>query len=172
MKTPSTILLVTSGLAIGMLSSCVVPYDSGSGGYGSTTVTTSSYQPGYRLNRLPSGYRSEVISGNNYYYHDGAYYRRDSNGYIVVDAPRTSRYYSDYDRRRSSNTTYRRSDGDRDDRYRDERYRDQHNDSVRVITRLPSGYREVTYGGTRYYQAGDQFYRRQSDGYVIVSRPY
>jgi hypothetical protein len=163
MKTPSTILLVTSGLAIGMLTSCVVPYDS-SGGYGSATFTTSTYQPGYRLTSLPSGYRSEVIAGNNYYYHNGAYYRRDSNGYIVVDAPRTSRYYSDYDQRRGSNN-YRTTDG-----YRD--HRDQRNDSVRVITRLPSGYRVVNHGGTEYYQAGDQFYRRQADGYMVVSSPY
>ncbi len=158
MKTPSTLLFVTSGIALGMLSSCVAPYDSYGGGYGSTSVTTSSYQPGYRLSSLPSGYRSEMISGSNYYYHDGAYYRRDSNGYIVVDAPRSSRYYSDYDRRRSSRTTVA--------------YRDQRNDSVRVITRLPSGYRTVTHGGTRYYQAGDQYYQRQANGYIVVSRPY
>lgn len=166
MKTTSTILLVTSGIAIGLLSSCVAPYDSYGGGYGSTSVTTSTYQPGYRLSSLPSGYRSEVISGNNYYYHDGAYYRRDSDGYIVVDAPRTSRYYSDYDRRRSSSRTT--------EVYRDQRsgYRDQRGDSVRVITRLPDGYREVTHRGTRYYQAGDQYYQRQNDGYIVVSRPY
>ena len=160
MKPRSTILLVTSGLAIGMLSSCVVPYDSG-GVYGSATVTTTTYQPGYRITSLPRGYRSEVISGNSYYYHDGAYYRRDSNGYIIVDAPRTSRYYNDYERRRSS-SNYRTTDG----------YRDQRHDSVRVITRLPSGYRVVNHGGTRYYQAGDQYYLRQADGYTIVSRPY
>lgn len=161
MKTPSTILLVTSGFAIGLLSSCIAPYDSNGGAYGHSTITTSTYQPGYRLSSLPSGYRSENISGNDYYYHEGSYYRRDSNGYIVVEAPRTSRYYSDYDRRRSSGS-YRSSDG----------YRDQRNDTVRVITRLPSGYRVVNHGGTQYYQSGDQYYRRQADGYIIVSRPY
>jgi hypothetical protein len=94
MKAQSISLLTASGLAIGMLTSCVVPYDSN----GETSLTTTYYQPGYRINALPSGYRSEVISGSNYYYHNGAYYRPESNGYVVVEAPRTSRYYSEYDR--------------------------------------------------------------------------
>lgn len=82
MKTPSTILLVASGHAMGMLSSCVVPYDSGAG-YCSA-VTTTTYQPGCRTSRLPGGYRSEVISGNSCCCHDGVYCRRDSDGYIIV----------------------------------------------------------------------------------------
>jgi len=151
MKTPSVSLLLASGLAIGMLSSCVVPHDSHVG----TSITTTSYQPGYRINSLPSGYRSEVISGSNYYYHNGSYYRRQSNGYVVVDAPRTSRYYTEYDRHRTSGS-----------------YRDQRTDNVRVITRLPSGYRVVNHGGSQYYQSGENYYRRQGSGYIVVSRPY
>lgn len=151
MKPQSVLLPLASGLAIGMLSSCVVPYDSNVG----TSVTTTSYQPGYRINSLPSGYRSEVISGSDYYYHNGAYYRRESNGYVVVDAPRTSRYYSEYDRHRGSGG-----------------YRDQRTDETRVITRLPSGYRVVNHGGSQYYQSGQNYYRRQGSGYIVVSRPY
>lgn len=157
MKTQSISILLASGLAIGMLSSCVEPYES----QGPTSVTTTYYQPGYRTNALPSGYRSEVISGSNYYYSNGSYYRPDSAGYVVVDAPRTSRYYTEYDR-------YRESRNDRPPN----NYRDPRNESVRVITRLPSDYRVVNYGGSQYYQSGDNYYRRQGTGYIVVSRPY
>jgi len=157
MKTKSVSLLLASGLAIGMLPSCVAPYDS----HGQTSATRTSYQPGYRVNSLPSGYRSEVISGGTYYYHNGVYYRPQSNGYVVVDAPRTSRYYTEYDRQHGSDK-YRSSNN----------YRDQRNDSVRVITHLPSGYRVVNHGGIQYYQSGGTYYRREGSGYIVVSRPY
>ncbi len=153
---------VIAGVALSMgLSSCVVPYDSHGGG--STTVTT--YQPGYRINSLPGGYRSENISGNTYYYHDGYYYRQGSGGYVVVDAPRSSRYYDDYGRRHQSsqsNREYRESPDRHDGRY----------DRGEVITRLPDGYRVVNHRGNEYYQVGDRYYRRQKDTYVIVSSPY
>lgn len=162
MKKPITPLLLGTSLAIGMtLSSCMVPSD---GYVGSTTVTT--YQPGRRISSLPGGYRSEIISGTTYYYHDGSYYRPHSGGYVVVEAPRSSRYYSDYDRRHRVEYRDRRDSRN----YRDSR--DPRNESVRVVTRLPDGYRVVTRGGTRYYQAGDQYYRRDGDRYVIVSQPY
>lgn len=142
MKTQSVSLVLASGLAAAMLSSCVVPVES----HGETSVTTTSYEPGYRLTTLPSGYRSEVISGSNYYYHNGAYYRRESNGYVVVDAPRTSRYYTEYDGQRRGG-------------------------GVSVVTQLPTGYRVVRRGGGEYYQSGDLYYRRQGSGYIVVSRP-
>jgi hypothetical protein len=41
-----------------------------------------------------------------------------------------------------------------------------------VITTLPSGYRTVTVGGTRYYSYGDSYYRPQGSGYVVVDSPY
>jgi len=145
MKSQSLSLLLASGFTIGMLSSCVTPYDSY---HGASVTTTSYHQPGYRINTLPSGYRSEVISGSNYYYHNGAYYRRDSSGYVVVNAPRTSRYYTDYNR-----------------------HRGQRHDSVRTLNRLPSGYQTVNHGGTQYYTVGDTFYQRQGRGYTVVSRP-
>lgn len=141
MKTQSVSLLLASGLAIGMLSSCVAPTVT----HGEATVTTTSYQPGYQLTALPSGYQSEVISGRNYYYHNGAYYRRQANGYVVVEAPRTSRYYAEYDGLRRG--------------------------GVRVVTQLPVGYRVVKRGGSEYYQSGQIYYRRQGRGYVVVSRP-
>lgn len=61
-------------------------------------TATTAYQPGHRLNRLPNGYRSENLGGSTYYYHNGSYYQRNSGGYVVAEAPRQSRYYSDYSR--------------------------------------------------------------------------
>lgn len=163
MKIQSTPLLLATSLAIGMtLSSCIVPSD----GYGGTSTTVTTYQPGRRIDTLPSGYRSEAISGTTYYYHDGYYYRPQSGGYVVVEAPRSSRYYSDYDRRHR--VEYRDQRDTRD--YRNPR--ESRNESVRVVTRLPDGYRVVTRSGTQYYQSGDQYYRREGDGYVVVSQPY
>lgn len=157
MKTISTTLILASGLTIGMLSSCVAPYDT----YGVASVTTTSYhQPGYRIDSLPRGYRTEMISGSNYYYHDGAYYRRESNGYVVVDAPRSSRYYSEYNRHRGSGnhrTTVN--------------HRGQRHESGRTLNRLPSGHRTLNHGGTQYYAVGDTYYQRQGSDYVVVSRP-
>lgn len=89
-----TSIIAASGAALCLLlTSCIIPVEDTRG---SRVYTT--YEPGYRTTSLPSGYRTENISGRTYYYHDGSYYRRDSNGYIITDAPRESRYYSDYDR--------------------------------------------------------------------------
>jgi hypothetical protein len=41
-----------------------------------------------------------------------------------------------------------------------------------VVTTLPSGYRTVTVGGTRYYSYGDSYYRPHGSGYIIVDSPY
>jgi len=153
---------VITGMALCMgLTSCVVPYDSNSGG----SVTVSSYSPGYRINSLPGGYRSETILGSTYYYHDGYYYRSGSGGYVVVDAPRSSRYYDDYSRRQRTYQTNRdyRSPSSRDDQRYERR---------EIITRLPDGYREVNHRGQRYYQSGDRYYRRQGESYIIVSSPF
>ena len=153
MKSSTTSLLLATSLVIGSaLTSCVVPVD---GNASTTTTTYTDYQPGYRINSLPSGYRSEVISGSTYYYNDGHYYRSQSGGYVVVDAPRTSRYYSDYGTRRSTTT-----------------YRDATTGDVHVITTLPTGYKEINHRGASYYQVGDQYYRRQGSGYVTVASPY
>jgi hypothetical protein len=155
-------MFVISGVALCMgLASCVVPYDS----YGDSSVSVTRYSPGYRVTSLPGGYRSETISGRTYYYHDGYYYNRGSGGYVVVDAPRSSRYYDDYNSRQRTYQTGRD--------YRDSSYRnDGRYDRTEVITRLPDGYREVNHRGDTYYQAGDRYYRRQGDSYVITTRPY
>jgi len=153
MKPTTTTLLLAASLVIGStLTSCVVPTEA----FGSTKYQT--YQPGYRINSLPNGYRSEVISGSTYYYNDGHYYRPQSGGYVVVDAPRTSRYYSDYDRRRSTSTR-------RDSRTGDVR-------AISTLSTLPRGYREINHRGNSYYQSGDQYYQRQGNGYITVRSPY
>jgi len=156
----SVIVITGAALCMG-LASCVVPYDGQSTG----SVTVSSYSPGYRVNTLPGGYRSELISGSTYYYHDGYYYRQGSGGYVVVDAPRSSRYYGDYSSRHQSNQP------NRDYRGSSNRQGPQYG-SDEVITRLPDGYRELNHRGDTYYQAGDRYYRRQGETYVITTRPY
>ena len=167
-------VFVITGVALCMgLASCVVPYDSDGGG----SVSVTRYSPGYRVNSLPGGYRSENISGSTYYYHDGYYYRPGSGGYVVVDAPRTSRYYDDYSRRQQTyqtSRTYQQSPDRRDGReYRESSDRhDGRYERTEVITRLPDVYREVRQRGNTYYQVGDRYYRRDNDRYVIVSSPY
>jgi hypothetical protein len=155
-------LFVITGVTLCMgLASCMVPYDSQDGG----SISVTRYSPGYRVASLPGGYRSETISGNTYYYNDGYYYQPRSGGYVVVDAPRSSRYYDDYNRRQrtyQTGRTYQESLNRHDGRY----------DRGEVITRLPDGYREVNHRGTTYYQAGDRYYRRQGETYVITTRPY
>lgn len=155
-------MFVMTGVAVCMsLASCVVPYDSHNRG----SVSVTRYSPGYRVTSLPGGYRSENISGSTYYYHDGYYYRPGSGGYVVVDAPRASRYYDDYSRRQRTCQTdrnYQESPDRHDGRY----------DRGEVITRLPDGYRVVNHRGSEYYQIGDLYYRRDNNAYVIVSRPY
>jgi hypothetical protein len=153
---------VITGMALCMgLTSCVVPFDSPGGG----SVSVTSYSPGHRVNSLPGGYRSEIISGGTYYYHDGYYYRQGSGGYMVVDAPRNSRYYDDYSRRQRTyqpDRVYRQSDNRYGQRY----------DRGEVITRLPDGYRTVNHRGNTYYRVGDRYYLRQNDSYVITTSPY
>lgn len=155
---------IISSVAVGLgLSSCVDPaYNAYGGG-------SNYHSTGYQINSLPSGYRTENISGRTYYYHDGHYYQPSSSGYAVVSAPRTSRYYDDYTRtrriyssdRNTSRTTsaYTTRDG--------QRYT-----STEIVRRLPSGYREINHRGNTYYRSGDRYYQQQQDGYVIVQSPY
>lgn len=104
-KVATSIIAITGAALCLSLTSCIIPVEDHTRG----TTTYTTYQPGYRTTSLPSGYRSENISGQTYYYHDGAYYSRDSNGYVIIDAPRESRYYSDYDRLRQTRTTTSRT---------------------------------------------------------------
>ena len=90
--------LTLTGAALCLsLASCVAPYG---GGYQGSSTTYTSYQPGYRTTSLPRGYRSENLGGSTYYYHNGAYYQRNAGGYVVTEAPRQSRYYTEYTRYR------------------------------------------------------------------------
>jgi len=156
-------ILAAAGVVLCMsLSSCLFPYDGTVGG----GATYSIYQPGHRIQSLPAGYRSEMISGATYYYDNGNYYQRDSRDYVVVDAPRNSRYYDDYRRVRENREVNSR---------RNQRIYDRNNSPNRygdVIPRLPHGYRVVNHRGQRYYQAGDQYYVRGQGGYLRVRNPY
>jgi hypothetical protein len=119
MKTSSrkNLSLACLGLAVGaLLSSCVDPYYAGQGGPSSRVV---EYRQNREIRRLPSGYRTEVIDGNNYYNHNGTYYRRQSGGYVVVEAPRP-RYGSSQDYRETSITRLPR--GYREVTHRGNRY--------------------------------------------------
>ena len=152
MKITTKTILVTAGIAAAFgLSSCVSPYDTGSA---TTSTSVTTYRPGYTVNSLPGGYRSESIGGTNYYYHNGAYYQRRNDSYTVVEAPRRSRYYNEYTQY-GNTTVHNHQDG-----------------SSHVINELPSGYRTVDYRGTPYYSYQDRYYRRQGSGYVTVASPF
>lgn len=106
--------LACLGLAVGtLLSSCVDPY------YADRRGSPSRVVEHREVRRLPSGYRTEVIDGSNYYNHNGTYYRRQSGGYVVVEAPR-SRYGSPQSYRETSITRLPR--GYREVNHRGNRY--------------------------------------------------
>lgn len=149
------LLALTAAAVSFSLASCVAPYDDG---YRGSSTSFTTYQTGHRISSLPQGYRTETISGRNYYYHNGAYYQRNSGGYVVIDAPRQSRYYSDYSRsrqgdragRRSTVTTYQPG----------------------YTTRsLPSGYRTESISGRNYYYHNGSYFQRGSNGYVVTEAP-
>jgi hypothetical protein len=155
--------LLTLGTATALLSSCVETYTPAPG----AVVTT--YQPGYVVRTLPAGYRTEVISGTRYYYHDNVYYRPQGSSYVVVKSPRPGGVGWD-GKQRGYDSDWDGVDRDGDGRDRDDF---QHNRSrVRVIHTLPSGYVVVNRGGRRYYRAGDVYYQASSGGYVVVENPF
>jgi hypothetical protein len=150
-------LAFTAATVFLYLVSCVDVYDDGgNGNYRGSSMTT--YQPGYRLTTLPSGYRTENISGRNYYYYNGSYYKRSSNGYVVTEAPRQSRYYKEYSRTRQNEhpngrTTYT-----------------THQPGHRT-TSLPQGYRSESISGRNYYYHNGAYYLKNSGGYVVTEAP-
>lgn len=160
-------LMIISSLTLGLsLSSCVDPSYNAYGNNNQRSPHSSGYNPGYRTNSLPSGYRTEYISGRTYHYHDGHYYQPNSGGYMVVEAPRASRYYREYSRyRQLSSPDYRNGD-------RSALHTDHHYEGAQIITRLPSGYREINHRGLTYYKSGDRYYSRQANGYVAVKQPH
>ncbi len=188
MKAKTIPIFLTLGLG-GLLTSCVDdPY------YVGGSATVSSYRPGYVVSSLPPYYETEIIGGVQYYRRDNIYYRPRGNRYVIVEAPRGSRGWSDRNR---DGRQYRydgrddrggRGDGryDRDDRgdgrydrdgRGDGRYdRDDRRGGARsqttVIRTLPNGAREVVHQGRRYYRAGDTYYQARGNEYMIVERPF
>lgn len=158
----SAVLMCAASLAF-CLNSCIIPFDD----HAPNTGSYSGYQNGYQISTLPYGYRREILSGNTYYYHDGYYYRRSSNGYVVTDAPQSSRYYGEYERLRQSRYTTTSPYGERRDRYDRQTYERRES-----VSQLPSGYRVVEYGGRRYYKYGESYYVREDGRYYMVARPY
>lgn len=149
------ILAFTGAVACLSIASCVDVHEDGYGHYNGGSSSYSTYQPGYSLTTLPSGYRTETISGRNYYYHNGAYYQRNSNGYVVTEAPRQSRYYTEYSRTRQPDgrTTYTT-------------YQPGY-----TTTTLPSGYRSESISGRNYYYHNGAYYQRSSNGYIVTEAP-
>jgi len=166
MKTSRIILSVITLGAAGLLSSCVDPYYVGGG---TTTTTVTQYRPGYMVDTLPGGYRTEVVGGVNYYRHNDVYYRSQGRRYVVVERPSYGGP-SRYDPR----DRYDRHDGrydprDRYDLQQDPRY--GHGRET-IIRTLPSGARVVTHRGTRYYESRGTYYRPSAGGYIIVGSPF
>ncbi|WAC19871.1 hypothetical protein OVA24_00580 [Luteolibacter sp. SL250] len=155
MKTSTTILSVIALGAAALLTSCVDPYYTGG-----TTTTVTTYRPGYVVDTLPGGYRTEVIGGVSYYRHNDIYYRSQGRRYVVVERPGG---YDRYDRRD-------RYDRDRHDH--DRYHRGPHGRETTVIRTLPSGARVVTHRGERYYESRGTYYRPASGGYIIVGSPF
>jgi hypothetical protein len=127
-----------------------------------------SYEPGYVINTLPSGYRTEVISGTRYYSHDNVYYRPQGRGYVVVRSPRGGggNYGHESDHNRNHDGRDRDGDG------RDHDGNGNGHGHTTVIRSLPHGYVVVNRGGHRYYRAGNVYYESQSGGYVEVREPF
>ena len=91
---------------------------------------------------LPHGYRTVHVGGSPYYYAGNSWYRRNSYGYTRVSRPHN--YYGSIGR----STGYSRG-----------------------ISRLPSGYRAVSYNGASYYTNGSSWYQRRGNQYYQGSRP-
>lgn len=159
MKSIQSALVLKSAAALAVavaLSSCADPYASFDNGPPIRDVP--SYRPGYRLTKLPPGYRTETIGGSRYYTHNGTYYRSEGRGYVAVDPPRRPSYGGpDRDRDRDRDRpSYGRPPG-RNDGY---------------IDRLPPGYHTEQRGKDRYYRVGGTYYKQQGRGYQVVQRPF
>ncbi|GAA5484273.1 DUF6515 family protein [Haloferula sargassicola] len=157
MKLKHAILTLAATGAALAFSSCVDPY------YGAAGATT--YQPGYVINTLPSGYNTVDIGGTTYYRHNNTYYRPRGNRYVVVEAPNRGGRGHDH---------HYGPDGDRDhdgiDNWHDRR--DNRHRGNNYVQTLPRGYRVINRGGTRYYVANDTYYVPRDNGYVIVANPF
>lgn len=165
MITKTSILSLIAVGSAALLSSCVDPYYAGGG---TTTTTVTQYRPGYMVDTLPGGYRSEVVGGVSYYRYNDTYYRRQGSRYVVVERPGGG--YGGRDDRYDRRDPRDRYDNDR--YYRDRRPGGPGYRETTVIRTLPSGARVVTHRGTRYYESRGTYYRPASGGYVIVGSPF
>lgn len=165
-----TFRIFTCAIALGaatLLTSCVDPYYSG----GTTTTTITHYRPGYVVDTLPRGHRTEIIGGVNYYRYNDVYYRPQGRRYVVVERPRG------YDRNDHRDRYDRKDPRDRYDHGRDSRDpRDFRPGGPRrpdtVMRTLPRGARVVNHRGVNYYESGGTYYRPGNGGYVVVARPF
>jgi hypothetical protein len=167
MKISTPILSLVGCLTFGLtLSSCVDPYAGG------PQQSVTSYQAGYEVRSLPSGYRTQMIDGNRYYTHNGNYYQNRSGRYIIVEEPRQRYDRIDYrrDDRREDRRDYH---DDRRESHRGDRRSSDDGDGRRdvIIRRLPSGYVTETRRGTRYYRANGTYYQQSGNCYIIVQSP-
>lgn len=169
MKT-STILLSLAAAGAGvLLTSCADPYYTGA----TATTTVTTHRPGYVVHTLPPGYRTQVISGTQYYSHNNVYYRPQGREYVVVDAPHRQGRDRDRDHRNDRGWDGRPDRGPDRDRYdRDHDRGGRGNRDVTVIRELPRGYKVINRSGQRYYQAGNVYYQSRGDGYIVVRSPY
>ncbi len=98
------------------------------------------------LRVLPTGYRTVHVGGNPYYYASNSWYRRSNGRYIGCPRP--------YGYRGSIGSSY------------NGRYGNNYG-----LTRLPSGYRTITYGGQIFYNNGSSWYNRNGGRYHQCSAP-
>ena len=154
MKITHYLILASSLFIGGALTSCVGPYD-----VSASAGTYSNYRPGYVTTRLPSGYRTENYGGTRYFHHNNVYYKRQGSRYVVVERPR------------QAVPTRRDRDGD-GIRNKYDRRPNRPDRNVKVIRRLPNGYREMSHRGKRYYKSGNVYYQSRGNGYVIVPSPF
>lgn len=103
----------------------------------------SGYYTDTSLSTLPCGYRTVHVSGVPYYYYENNWYRRSGDRYINCSRP-----YG-----------YKGSIG-----------RHYHNNHE--VTRLPYGYRTTIISGTRYYNHGNNWYRRSGNRYASCPKPH
>jgi hypothetical protein len=176
-KTPSRRGFLIAGLAAG--AAACEPYRYG-GPWGPRPYAARPTDTGWRtvgtvVTSLPSGHTTIAVSGTNYYYNDGNFFRPDGRRYRVVRPPYGAvvprippassrltvrgdpfRYYY--------GTYYRPHDGGR--------FRVAPPPPGAVVRYLPPGYKVRRIDGRRYYEYGGARYRRERrdgvDVYIAV----
>lgn len=98
------------------------------------------------LSVLPTGYRTVNVGGDPYYYARNSWYRRHNGRYIGCSRP--------HGYRGSIGSSYARGYGNH-----------------YGLSRLPSGYSSVSYGGQIFYNNGSSWYNRNGGRYHRCSAP-